>query len=141
MSKYKKSYKIIKNDFIKAGEASINVKNLLKSLNLDSQLIRRISICGYEAEINVAMHGGDGSLTIEIDEEKIIETISDSGEGIEDIEKAMTKGFSTASDEWRERGFGAGMGLWNIKKNSDDMFLKSEVGKGTVLKLIFNISN
>ncbi len=74
MSKYKKTFKILKNDFIKAGEASISVKNLLKSLNLDSRLIRRVSICGYEAEINVAMHGGNGSLTIEIDE-KTIESV------------------------------------------------------------------
>ena len=139
MNKFKKTYNIIKNDFIREGEASISVKNLLKSLDLDSRLIRRVSICGYEAEINVAMHGGNGLLSVEINAAKILLTISDTGEGIEDIEKAMTKGFSTATDEWRELGFGAGMGLPNIKKNSDDMSIKSEVGKGTELKLIFYI--
>lgn len=137
MTALKKSYRISAKDFIRAGEASISVQNLLKILNLNSKLIRRVAICGYKGEMNAVMHGGDGSLTVEIDTDKLVMEISDNGPGIEDIEKAMQAGFSTASDEHREMGFGAGMGLPNMKKNSDNITVESELGQGTRVRMVF----
>ena len=140
MTGLKKTFRIKAKDFIHAGEASINVQNLLKSLDLDPQVIRRIAICGYEGEMNVVMHGGDGELSIEIDADTLAMEISDNGPGIEDIEKAMEAGFSTASDEHREMGFGAGMGLPNMKKNSDRIEVISNKGEGTRVRMIFHLS-
>jgi anti-sigma regulatory factor (Ser/Thr protein kinase) len=140
MAGLKKSYRIKAKDFIHAGEASINVQNLLKSLDLDPQVIRRIAICGYESEMNVVMHGGDGELSIEIDADTLKMEISDNGPGIENIEKAMVAGFSTASDEHREMGFGAGMGLPNMKKNSDEIEVISNKGQGTRVRMVFDLS-
>jgi serine/threonine-protein kinase RsbT len=137
MPSLKKSFYIKSKDFMRAGEASLSVQNLLKSLNMDPKLIRRIAICGYEGEMNVVMHGGDGELSIEINTDKLTMEIIDSGPGIEDIEKAMEAGFSTATDEYREMGFGAGMGLPNIKKNTDKMTIKTEEGKGTRVRMVF----
>ena len=140
MTGLKKTFRIKAKDFIHAGEASINVQNLLKSLDLNPQIIRRIAICGYEGEMNVVMHGGDGQLSIEIDPDTLVMEISDNGPGIEDIEKAMETGFSTASDEHREMGFGAGMGLPNMKKNSNDITVESSSGKGTRVRMVFQLS-
>lgn len=137
MSGLKKSFHIKARDFIRAGEASISVQNILKSMNIEPKMIRRIAICGYEGEMNAVMHGGDGLLSIEIDEEKLILEVSDDGPGIEDIEMAMQAGFSTAVDEHREMGFGAGMGLPNMEKNSDKITVKSEKGQGTRVKMVF----
>ena len=140
MTGLKKTFRIKAKDFIHAGEASINVQNLLKSLDLNPQIIRRIAICGYEGEMNVVMHGGDGQLSIEIDTNTLAMEIADNGPGIEDIEKAMETGFSTASDEHREMGFGAGMGLPNMKKNSDDITVESTSGQGTRVRMVFQLS-
>ena len=137
MTAVKKSYYIKSRDFIRAGEASIKIQTLLKSLNFDPQLIRRVAICGYEGEMNVVMHGGDGSLSVGIKTDELIMEISDDGPGIVDIEKAMQAGFSTALDEHREMGFGAGMGLPNMKKNSDQIHIESNKGEGTVVRMIF----
>jgi serine/threonine-protein kinase RsbT len=137
MAVLKKSYHIKSRDFIRAGEASIQIQTLLKSLSLDPKLIRRVAICSYEGEMNVVMHGGDGSLSFEIDTGRLIIDISDDGPGIEDIEKAMQAGFSTASDEHREMGFGAGMGLPNMKKNADEISVESEKGQGTRVHMVF----
>ena len=139
MTAIKKSYYIKSRDFIRAGEASIKIQTLLKSLNFNPQLVRRVAICGYEGEMNVVMHGGDGSLRIAINPDKLIMKISDDGPGIVDIEKAMQTGFSTASDEHREMGFGAGMGLPNMKKNADDIIVESEKGQGTRIRMVFFI--
>lgn len=139
MSGLKKSFHIKKKDFIRAGEASIQTKELLKSLNLDSALIRRVAICGYEGEMNVVMHGGDGVLSLRVDTDRLTLNISDNGPGIEDIELAMQKGFSTALDEYREMGFGAGMGLPNMEKNADQIEVESERGKGTRVRMVFFI--
>lgn len=136
----KESFSIKDNDFIHAGEAAIRVKNLLKSLNISPDVIRRIAICGYEGEMNVVMHGGGGVLDFEIADDKVILDISDRGPGIEDIDLAMQKGFSTASDEDREMGFGAGMGLPNMEKNADHMIIESKNNKGTRVRMFFNIS-
>jgi len=137
MTALKKRYPIKSRDFIRAGEASIKIQTLLKSLNFDPQLIRRVAICGYEGEMNVVMHGGDGSLSFEINPDEMILEISDDGPGIVDIEKAMQSGFSTASDEHRELGFGAGMGLPNMKKNADDIIVESDKGYGTRIRMVF----
>jgi serine/threonine-protein kinase RsbT len=137
MSALKKSYHIKSRDFIRAGEASIKIQSLLKSLSFNPQLIRRVAICGYEGEMNVVMHGGDGLLSFTINTGELIMEISDDGPGIADIEKAMQKGFSTASDEHREMGFGAGMGLPNMKKNSDEISVESEKGQGTHVRMVF----
>jgi len=139
MAALKKSYYIKSKDFIRAGEASIKIQTLLKSLNIDPQLIRRVAICGYEGEMNVVMHGGDGSLGFAIHPDKLVLELSDDGPGIVDIEKAMQSGFSTASDEHREMGFGAGMGLPNMKKNADDIIVESEKGLGTRIRMVFLI--
>jgi serine/threonine-protein kinase RsbT len=137
MSSLKKCFNIRGRDFIHAGEASITVQQLLKQMNIDPLLIRRIAICGYEGEMNVVMHGGDGLYCVEIDTDKIALDISDTGPGIPDIAKAMKKGFSTASDAHREMGFGAGMGLPNMDKNSDEMFIESAQGSGTRVQMQF----
>ena len=139
MPKLKKSYHIKGRDFIRAGEASINVQNLLKSMDFDPRLIRRVAICGYESEMNVVMHGGDGTLSIEVDNDKLILEITDDGPGIEDIELAMQAGYSTANDNHREMGFGAGMGLPNMKKNSDQIQVESPPNDGTVVRMTFFI--
>ncbi len=137
MAGLKKNYRISAKDFIRAGEASINIQNLLKTLSFDPKLIRRVAICGYEGEMNVVMHGGDGQMIVEIDADQLAMEISDNGPGIEDINKAMQKGYSTASDEHREMGFGAGMGLPNMQKNSDKIAVYSERGQGTRVQMLF----
>jgi len=137
MPALKKCFHIKGRDFNHAGQASITVQNLLKKLNFAPAMIRRVSICGYEGEMNVVMHGGDGLFCAEIDTDRITVEISDDGPGIEDIARAMEKGFSTATDEYREMGFGAGMGLSNMEKNSDQMDIESTPGKGTIVRMLF----
>jgi len=137
MTTFNKSFNIKRRDFIRAGEASITIQNIMKSLNMDPKLIRRIAICGYEGEMNVVMHGGDGILKVEIDTGKITLDISDNGDGIENIELAMQKGYSTATEEHREMGFGAGMGLPNMKANSDVLKITSEKRKGAHVHMEF----
>ncbi|MGD8963004.1 MAG: ATP-binding protein [Desulfobacterales bacterium] len=139
MPQLRKSFPIKARDFIRAGEASINVQNLLKSMDFNPRLIRRVAICGYESEMNVVMHGGDGTLSIEVDDEKLVLEIIDDGPGIEDIELAMQAGYSTANDDHREMGFGAGMGLPNMKKNSDRIKIESQKNDGTVVRMVFFI--
>ncbi len=136
-----KSYPIKKKDFIQAGTASIGVKNLLKSIGIDPQIIRRVAVCGYEGEMNAVMHGGDGLLSVEISDSEVIVNISDNGPGIEDIDMAMQKGFSTAAKEYREMGFGAGMGLPNMEKNSDQIEITSERHKETKVRMTFFLTN
>ena len=139
MSHLSKSFKITPRDFLRAGEVSIEVQGLLKTIGFDADVIRRISVCAYEAEMNVVMHGGEGTLSLAVDPDMIIMEVSDDGPGIEDIELAMRAGYSTAPPEHRELGFGAGMGLPNIKKNADSLKVDSEKGKGTHLKIGFKV--
>ncbi len=141
MPTLRESFHIKGNDFIHAGEAAIKVKNLLKTLDMDPILTRRIAICGYEAEMNVVMHGTGGTLLFEINSDRVVLETVDVGIGIEDIESAMKEGFSTAKDEHREMGFGAGMGLPNIKKNTDEMTITSKKGEGTHVRMVFNVSD
>lgn len=119
---------------MEAGSASNNIKNTLKMLGIDSDICRRAAVILYEAEMNLVIHGGGGILKAAISEDRVDLYAIDNGPGIPDLEKAMTEGFTTASDQAREMGFGAGMGLPNIKRNSDDFNIETEIGKGTTLK-------
>ncbi len=137
MPQLNRSYPIKARDFARAGEVSIQVQSLLKTIGFPPEVIRRIVICAYESEMNVVMHGGDGELRLRVDTGSIEVEVQDSGEGIEDIELAFQEGYSTASPEDRERGFGAGMGLPNIKKSADALDIRSAKGEGTYLKMSF----
>ena len=129
------SFDIEGGDFMKAGTASSEVKKILKQLNLSSSLIRKITVAMYEAEVNIVAHAYKGTMKVKIDSDKIQMHFEDEGPGIENIDEAMKEGFSTASEEVRQMGFGAGMGLPNIKKNTDELKIESIVGKGTTLHL------
>lgn len=132
----KLTFHIQGGDFTRAGHPSSEVKKILKQLGIDGKVIKNIVIALYEAEVNVVAHAYSGTLEIEIEENKIIMLVRDKGPGIPDVEQAMQPGFSTASKKVREMGFGAGMGLPNIKKNTNEMLIETEVGKGTTLKLV-----
>lgn len=123
------------NDFMSAGEASGDVKKVLKKLGFSAEVIRKTSIAMYEGEINMVIHAGGGEADVEIHEDSIFITLRDYGKGIADIEKAMQEGFSTAPDNIRSLGFGAGMGLPNMKSYSDDIKVESELGKGTIVTM------
>lgn len=122
-------------DFVRAGNASSQIKKVLKQLNADSAIIKRVVVALYEAEVNIAAHAYDGVIRANIDTERIRLQLDDNGPGIPDIERAMTPGYSTASSAVREMGFGAGMGLPNIRANADEFVITSEVGKGTHLEI------
>lgn len=128
-------YHIEGGDFTRAGYASSEVKKVLKQLNLDVKLIKRTVVAMYEAEVNVVAHARRGTLGAYIDKEKIYIKVTDEGPGIPDIEQAMQEGWSTAIDEVRRMGFGAGMGLPNIKKNCDKFRIQSDPGQGTMLEI------
>ena len=119
------------SDFTSAGQASVQVKKSLRRLGIPPEIIRRVSIAMYEGEINMVIHAGGGEAIVTVTEEEITITLSDKGPGIKDIEKAMQEGYSTATDNVRSLGFGAGMGLPNMKRYTDSMEIKSEVGVGT----------
>ncbi|HCM29517.1 MAG TPA: anti-sigma regulatory factor [Bacteroidales bacterium] len=130
------TYKIQGGDFSNAGKCSSEVKKVLKQLNIDHKIIKKVVIALYEGEVNIVAHAYHGVITVEIDTEKIQITFKDEGPGIPDINKAMEQGYSTASPIVRELGFGAGMGLPNMKKNTDYMHINSQVNKGTEVILI-----
>lgn len=132
-------YEIPSKDLTCAGEASSNVKKLLVQLGINPTLIKKTAVSMYEAEINAVIHGNGGAADIEIDNEKIMVRISDKGPGIPDLELAMQEGYSTASDEVREMGFGAGMGLPNMKRYADKLHIDTEVGKGTTVTIIVHL--
>lgn len=135
----KKHYDISAVDFTSAGEASSNFKGVLKKLGIQSDIVRRVAIAMYEAEINTFIHGGGGTCDAEIENNSIVIVFKDNGPGIANLELAMTEGYSTASEQVREMGFGAGMGLPNIKKYSDDLHIKSAPGEGTTVTITFNL--
>ena len=134
-----KHYDISGTDFSVAGEASSNFKTVLKKLGIKPDIVRRVSIAMYEAEINTVVHGGGGNCDAEVLNDRIQIVFSDNGPGIADVDLAMQEGYSTASDTVRELGFGAGMGLPNIKRYTDDMKIDTEVGKGTKITLVVNL--
>lgn len=127
-------YPIIANDFKVAGKSSSEIKSNLKSIGIDARIIRKIAIISYEAEINIVIHSLGGNLYCDLYEDKIVIVSEDRGPGIPDIEMAMTEGFSTASEDIRELGFGAGMGLPNMKRYSDEFEIESSKS-GTIIKI------
>lgn len=124
-------YKIAGGDFSRAGYASSEIKKILKQLNLDQRIIKRIVVALYEGEVNIVAHAYQGKAIIDIEKNKVSLCLQDKGPGIPDIDRAMERGYSTASQLVREMGFGAGMGLHNMKVNADAMDIKSRVGEGT----------
>jgi anti-sigma regulatory factor (Ser/Thr protein kinase) len=132
-------YSIEAGNFTKAGDASSSFKKILKQLNVDPQIIKRIVVSLYEGEVNIVAHANGGKVICEVDPSRVYIQLIDKGPGIPDIPKAMQAGFSTASAKVREMGFGAGMGLQNIKNNADELIINSEVGVGTKLEIIVNL--
>jgi serine/threonine-protein kinase RsbT len=135
------TYHVPGDDFTRAGEASGAVKSTLKKLGLPPEVVRKVSIAMYEGEINLVIHGGGGDIDVDIDGEKVHMVITDHGPGIPDIQKAMEEGWSTAPDNVRSLGFGAGMGLPNMKKYSDEMRVDSTVGEGTTVTMTVYLKN
>ena len=128
-------YQVPGDDFTRAGEASSSLKNTLRMLGVDNAAIRKVSIAMYEGEINMVIHADGGQIEAVITDEDILMTLSDTGPGIEDISLAMEEGYSTAPDEVRSLGFGAGMGLPNMKRSADEFEITSEVGVGTTVMM------
>jgi anti-sigma regulatory factor (Ser/Thr protein kinase) len=129
----RESFEIQGRNFDKAGEISSEIKVILKDLDIDASCLRRVVIVAFEAEMNVVMYADRGILTLILTDQDISLEVRDEGPGIPDIDLAMKEGYSTASDEMRDLGFGFGMGLPNMKKNSDEFCVESEVGKGTLV--------
>lgn len=127
------------NNFDMAGEASSSVKKTLAQLGVSPPVIKRVAIAMYEAEINAFIHGGGGEAQVDIDSEKIRIVIRDFGAGIPDLDLAMQEGWSTASEQVRRMGFGAGMGLPNMKKNADELKIHTAPGQGTEVEMIIDI--
>jgi len=132
-------YTVPGDDFARAGEASADLKATLKKLGLPAAAVRRISIALYEGEINLAIHAGGGNIDVAIGDDEVEMVLSDHGPGIPDVEQAMQEGFSTASAEVRSLGFGAGMGLPNMKRYTDEFHIQSTVGVGTTITMRVNI--
>lgn len=128
------------DDFTSAGQASVQVKKNLRQLGLDPETIRRVSIAMYEGEINMVIHAGGGVAEVKVDEDSVLIILEDHGPGIKDIEQAMQAGFSTAPDAIRSLGFGAGMGLPNMKRYTDYMDIQSKVGEGTRITMRVNFA-
>ena len=124
-------------DFSSAGEASSRVKRILQQIGVHAEIVRRVAVACYEAEMNVVIHATRGTVFLQADLETVTVTVDDQGPGIEDVEKAMTPGFSTAPDSVRELGFGAGMGMPNMKNNATAMQVTTERGKGTKVRMVF----
>lgn len=126
-------------DFTSAGQASVQVKKNLRRLGISPDIIRQVSIAMYEGEINMVIHAGGGDADVTVSEDKIEIILADKGPGIADIELAMQEGYSTAPDSVRSLGFGAGMGLPNMKRYTDEMTVDSVVGEGTTIKMVVNL--
>ena len=126
-------------DFTSAGQASVQVKKNLRRLGISPETIRQVSIAMYEGEINMVIHAGGGTADVIVSEDKIEIILADTGPGIADINLAMQEGYSTATDSVRSLGFGAGMGLPNMKRYTDEMTIDSVVGVGTTIKMVVNL--
>lgn len=132
-------YQVSSDDFTRAGEASSDVKGKLKQLGVRPEAVRKVAIAMYEGEINMVIHARGGEITVEITPEQIKMVLADVGPGIPDIDLAMKAGWSTAPDEVRNLGFGAGMGLPNMKKYTDNMKIETEIGVGTTITMWVNL--
>ena len=135
MSMLHLTYNVPGDDFTRAGEASGDVKHKLKKLGYEPDAIRRVAIAMYEGEINMVIHAGGGEAIVDIDPDRVDILLEDHGPGIADVEQAMQAGWSTAPDNVRSLGFGAGMGLPNMKKYTDEMEIESQVGVGTKVRM------
>lgn len=133
------SFSIIGLDFSAAGEASTKIKKSLKQIGVTDEVVRRTAIAAYEAEMNVVIHADKGTIELWLDREQIRIIVADQGPGIADIDLAMKEGFSTAPELAREMGFGAGMGLPNIKRCTDSLEIDSIIGKGTTLNMLIHL--
>lgn len=138
MAELKFHYTVDASDFSRAGETSSSVKKKLLQLGFSSETVRKTAIAMYEGEINMVIHANGGTIDVSVEPKKIEVIMRDSGPGIPDVEKAMQAGYSTAGDKVRELGFGAGMGLPNMKKYSDEMQIETKVGVGTTVRLVIN---
>ena len=141
MSAIHLNYIVPNDDFTRAGEASGQVKSKLKKLGYDKDAIRRVAIAMYEAEINMVIHADGGVIDVDVYPDRVEIVLADKGPGIPDVEKAMQEGFSTAPDNVRNLGFGAGMGLPNIKKYTDEMKIDTVIGVGTTMYLTVKVKN
>lgn len=135
---FRRDFPVKGGDFSKAGAVACLIKDLLKELGLDTGTVRRAAIASYEAEMNIIMYACEGLMRLAVSPGRVRITADDKGPGIPDVGLAMTEGYSTATPEMRELGFGAGMGLPNIKKNADRLRVTSEVGRGTHLEITIN---
>ncbi len=129
-------FQICGDDFSMAGEASGAVKQVLKQIGIDPEIIRKVAVSLYEGEINMVIHANGGTMDVTITPEEICIALKDNGPGIPDVELAMREGYSTASDDVRTMGFGAGMGLPNMKRNTDKLQITTELGKGTTVEMM-----
>ena len=127
------------NDFSAAGQASVQIKKNLRQIGLSPEIIRRVSIAMYEGEINMVIHAHGGTADVKVYENCIEIILADNGPGIKDINQAMQEGFSTASDNTRSLGFGAGMGLPNMKKNTDSLDIETRLGEGTTITMVVKL--
>ena len=139
MDKVNFHFEIDGDNFTSAGEASVRLKKLLREMGFSPDVIRRVSVAMYEGEINMVIHANGGTADVDVFCDKIEITLADSGPGIKNIEQAMQEGYSTAPDNIRSLGFGAGMGLPNMKRYTDDMKIESEVGKGTTVYMMVKV--
>ena len=133
----KKRFSVAPMDFHAAGKASAEVKRLLSSLGISPDIVKRIAVAMYEGEMNIAIHGGGGIAEMELSPEKVEIRLLDEGKGIADLALAMQEGYSTASEEVRSMGFGAGMGLSNMQRNADELQFDTAPGKGTKVYMRF----
>lgn len=131
-----REFEVEGGDFLNAGDASAKLKYILKTIGFSANALRKAAICSYEAEMNVVLYAKRGTIKVCVYDDHLVITVKDEGPGIENIELAMQEGYSTATPEMREMGFGAGMGLPNIKKNADIFAIISEPGKGTELRIV-----
>ena len=132
-----KSFPVEAGAYTTAGEASTTIKRTLKQLGISAEVLRRVSVACYEVELNLVIHSLGGKLVFDVDSEGVTLISEDKGPGIPDVEMAMKEGYSTANDEARSLGFGAGMGLPNMKRNADEFDIQSEVAVGTTIKMRF----
>ncbi len=133
-------YTVDGEDFTRAGEASSDVKGKLKQMGVSPDVVRKVAIAMYEGEINMVVHAKGGDITVEVTPSEIIMTLKDVGPGIPDVEKAMQAGYSTANENIRSLGFGAGMGLPNMKKYSDELTIDTKLGVGTTVVMKVKIN-
>ena len=139
MGDLKLTYQVDGGDLVQAGEASSQMKMTLKKLGLPPEIIRKASVCMYEGEINMVIHAHGGKITVTVDDDAVTMVLADIGPGIPDVEKAMQAGWSTASEAVRQQGFGAGMGLPNMKKNADTLEIDTVVGVGTTVTAVVRL--